>query len=230
MVEVSINRIDNDFIKQLKFKWVSGSSDQLWAISDSNELYRSSGDIKNWERVETRFKFKDVSIGQDGYMIALSDSGEPYEWIQNKFQKMNTPHKFIQITVGNQDNVWALERDNHIWRYTQGGWNTVTAQTLSSISCGYDGTVLGVDVKNGWIFRFDSRARVWNLEDSETRYKDISVNDAKTIEAVGENGRIYAWNPEVFKFEAQRGSNLKFISHFRSQWIGVNEQGEIIMQ
>eukprot|EP01089_Gocevia_fonbrunei_P005153 TRINITY_DN1533_c0_g1_i2.p1 TRINITY_DN1533_c0_g1~~TRINITY_DN1533_c0_g1_i2.p1 ORF type:complete len:503 (+),score=97.76 TRINITY_DN1533_c0_g1_i2:367-1875(+) len=95
---------------------------------------------------------------------------------------------FKHISVGGQKQVWALSKDERVFRWADSAWKQ-TAGKLKQLSSGQDGTVWGVG-RDGVVFRWNGNT----FEVMPGELNHIAVGSAKNICALTQKGNVVQWN------------------------------------
>lgn len=122
----------------VKFKKVVvGDKDHIWALSDSNNIYKLT---KNgWE---ARAKGLDVGVGSDGTAVGVNQDGSVYLFIPaSKTQKSSWQlmpgAKLTSIAVGDKNEMWGTYKDTnatYLYHYTNGAWSKVKDQAGQDVT------------------------------------------------------------------------------------------------
>jgi hypothetical protein len=158
---------------------VGSRNDKLMAFSLSlyfDELRQfnlASMDPNPWKKFVAKDQtgkeitsFDDVSFSSDGVLCILDGDGKAfkYDWEKGLFIPLllgagNENLVLSQISVGNNEDIWAVDEDNDtIYEYGKDGWEK--RDRGNYVAAGVDGTVMALNVNNelfeykdgGWVF------------------------------------------------------------------------------
>jgi hypothetical protein len=114
-----------------------------------------------------------------------------------------------QVAVGNQVAIWAVSKDDQIYRWNNFKWERLPCcQKITQISAGFDGTVWGVNKKEQ-VYRWTGKC--W--ESMPGSLKQVSVACKGTIWGVDNNNRVYRW----------AGNNWKLIQNCLMKHVDVGD-------
>ena len=147
-----------------------GAYDEIIGVSRDNKVYsrlqisddRPGG--KSWKLLAEGYKLATVSsygywlISEDD--LAYFSAYQPSLGVYKTFNVVRIDGKFKKITAGFGDNVWAIDRDNYVFRrmnvnsLTPSGthWQAIEGFQLVDIAAGYN-VVYGI-TKQGRIVRY----------------------------------------------------------------------------
>jgi virginiamycin B lyase len=130
-----------------------GSRTNVWGLNKGSELFRYTGDDANpW--VLFNVSGKDIGAGSDGAVYRISPAGDIYyknddgTWVKAPGGPLEV------ISVGSRTNIWGIDKNGTILRYTGGGvdpWTKVDGPGRD-IGAAPDGTVWYV--YGGDIYRY----------------------------------------------------------------------------
>ena len=159
-----------------------GSANLIYGVNDRDYIYRYHGG--GWTKIYG--KLKHISVAADGTVWGIDKYGGIYRRDGTSWTRVHG--QLAQIDVGSATNVWGVGVYGHIFKSNNnGGWIHVPG-SLSHVSVGEDGTVLGVN-RNDEIYLYDGGVLNWKRVCGELKY--IEVGSKIHIWGVDEQGVVY---------------------------------------
>lgn len=125
---------------------------QVVAVGDKTYGLDATGAHHRWDGAKWQKQqgccVAQLATSSDGTLWAR-DTGRVMRWTGTAWTATTSllPGGIKQFTVGNANQIWALDPSNHVFQWSSGAWQPVPG-TLTSISASADGTVWGLDATN----------------------------------------------------------------------------------
>lgn len=137
-----------------------GSKKHIWGISKNNFALEWDASQSTW--IEYPIAVKSISVGSDGFVWASAIHGSSLYMQENgSWQQMRAD--FREIIVDDENNLWALDTENSVFRLQNGSWIQIFPPALQSLSVS-NGKAWGIS-SSGEIYRF--RSPVFMAESEE---------------------------------------------------------------
>ena len=220
---------------RLGVKWITVSNDgELLGVQmNTNNIFRSKIDARDWTQVGTDSNMLNrISVSGDGnHMWGVNRNHAIYKWDGAKF--VGFPNgRLKQVAVTNNGDVWGVNKHNKIYfkkhdddKWTQIGNDSTMLKYISASPNGQH--IWGVN-KNDAIYYWDGAKFVWF---PNGRLKQIAVTDNGDAWGVNANDNVYhkLSGDEGWK---QIGDDSTMLSHISvngdgNQVWGVNKSGAI---
>jgi hypothetical protein len=125
------------------------NANTAWGLDNGGSLFQLSG--SSW--VKKGCCVSQISVGADGELWATHppDSHRVLRWDGAKWV-WNIPAGMTFVSVGNVQNIWALNAAFQVFRWSGSAWQAMPG-ALANISAASDGSVWGLDV-NGQVYKW----------------------------------------------------------------------------
>jgi hypothetical protein len=103
-----------------------------------------------------------VSIGTDGTIVCVNlDSGSLWRYLGSVDSWENIPGRAVQISVANKNNMWCVNSNDDIFKWTGSNWTQIPGK-LTRVAVSSKNRVAGVNRK-GEIFVYSNEKSSWKL-------------------------------------------------------------------
>ena len=150
-----------------------GSKDgelEAWIVTPTGDLCRYDAYTMNpnpWVKMEAKdiagtilTPLDTVSVSSDGEMYILTGKGSVYRynWTNKNFEALplgagKDNIKLDMISVGSKNEIWGVDTNHNIYRYSGAEWEVVTKDVGTDVAAGVDGTVFAINT-NGDVFKY----------------------------------------------------------------------------
>ncbi|QQR49819.1 hypothetical protein IPF37_03185 [bacterium] len=143
-----------------------GDNPLIYGLTPDGKIFQLAKDWSSWNDISSTTPLANFSVGADGILWGLDKDGTCWYREQETWQQLSKPNisdsnaskqksktpkpvvaKFVQLYVGNKNEIWARDSDNVLWRKqnpvtTNSTWQKIPDEQGVFISCGGDGKVL----------------------------------------------------------------------------------------
>jgi len=148
----------------------------VWGV-DKNDAVWTQSTNGNWSR-QDRIRLVQVSSGASVW--GVNRVGEIYKYLGGGQWQKQINGGMTNVDVSNKDHVWAVDKNNNVWKRTGTGWQNIGGARLRQISVGESG-VWGVDPLNTIYYRLgtngdaDTAGTAWrNCGGSSLKFRWIA--------------------------------------------------------
>jgi hypothetical protein len=134
------------------------SPTQVVGVNRGGDIYQLMNG--NWTRIGMRARW--VSIGTDGTIVCVNlDSGSLWRYLGSVDSWENIPGRAVQISVANKNNMWCVNSNDDIFKWTGSNWTQIPGK-LTRVAVSSKNRVAGVNRK-GEIFVYSNEKSSWKL-------------------------------------------------------------------
>ena len=156
------------------------------------------------------FRFQDhwqgylsaLDVGSDGTVWGANLYGQFFYPTQfGKAKAVQLPHA-TNVTIGNSENIWALDSSHNVYHYVDGNWFQKNVLPMSSISAADDGSVIGLYL-DGSMAWYENGS--WTNFTTPSTFTIAKIGNSTNIWALNAGGQVWNWNPNKNPNKAWQG-------------------------
>ncbi len=203
---------------------------EAWCVAGDGSLWRYNDNEKTaplaWVKQKTSLAFKAISASSDGILVAVGKDRlvYKYDWTKKIWDIMPvnvTAPKIDSISVGNKNNIWAVnETENIVYQYSLQGWVACSQKnSVIAVAAGVDGTVIILNPA-GNVYKYENGK--WTALPG-AQLQTIAVGDKDNIWGIGINNQL--WQYVNGKWTEIKGVDNKPTSGFDD--VAINAKGVV---
>lgn len=196
-----------------------------WGSVDASNLVREWSSYTPDALPEMPGGAAKISVGADGTVWGLSDSGETYSYNSQNQSWSSGSETLSQVAVGSSGAIWGVNAAGDIYTYnsTSRSWDLVPG-SLSQIAVGSDGSVWGLN-SSGDIYFYDTQTQ--SFAQISGTLSQIAVGFDGAVWGLNSSEQIFRFNPGTQSFDYVAGSLVQISVGADGEAWGINSGGSI---
>jgi hypothetical protein len=186
---------------------------------------------RNWKLLHKQLR--QVSVDGKGNLFGLSVSGELQEFKASGSDPEDFGWKSLRaslddVCLGSAGSVYGLDRGTVLHLTAARTWAVVPGVSLSQISCGCDGSVVGVKGP-GLVYRYRSAQIGWERLPNSAMIKSVTMGStANKMFGVSHADQPMQWDSETSTWNELKGSVKSLAATCSNDLWGVGTNGDVL--
>ena len=170
-----------------------------------------------------------LDVGSDGTVWGANLYGQFFSPLQfGNVSNVHLPHA-ANITIGNYENIWALDKNHKVYHYIGGqNWYYDSRVSFSCISAADDGSVIGIYL-NGSMAWYKNRSWIsFETPNTFTTFTIAKIGSSSNIWALTAGGNVWNWTPST-RWQAYSGQLLDIDVASDRTVMGLDLYGNLVL-